>query len=79
MFLNYEFKKVISELEVLRKVLSKKNYIYFIDSLILYCYNLMGEGQKVISMLDENIFNISSTRKLILSLEASYNTNDKNV
>ncbi|HMQ68814.1 MAG TPA: hypothetical protein PKA90_09595 [Ignavibacteria bacterium] len=77
MFLNYEFKKVITELEVLKKSTFQKNYIYFIDSLILYCYNLLGEGQKVINLLEENVFNISSTRKLILSLEASLITNDK--
>lgn len=75
-FFQYEFKKVISELEILKKNTFQKNYIYFIDSLILYCYNLLGDGQKVISDLSENGFNISGTRKLILSLEASLLVND---
>jgi len=76
-FLNFEFTKVISELEVLKKNTFQKNYIYFIDSLILYCYNLLGDGEKVLNILESNIYNISSTRKLILGLEASLLTGDK--
>lgn len=70
-FLNYEFRQVIIELEILKKNTYQKNYIYFIDSLILYCYNLTDQPLTMLRLLKESEFKVSETRLIILRLEAS--------
>lgn len=70
-FLNYDIKDTIAQLEIIKKNVYLKNYIFFIDALILYCYNLVNQPAKVIYYLNNtNEYNISDTRKLILKLEA---------
>lgn len=75
-FLNFEFKETIKDLEVLRKNTHLKNYIYFIDALILYCYNLMNHPHTTNRLISEGNYSISKTRLLILQLEASLLLND---
>lgn len=70
-FLNFEFKETIRELELIKKNTYLKNYIYFIDALILYCYNLIGQPQTVNRLINENTHHVSKTRLLILQLESS--------
>ncbi len=70
-FLNFEFKQVIKELEILKKNTYQKNYLYFIDSLILYCYNLTNQPQVLNRLLKDSEYKISRTRLIILQLEAS--------
>lgn len=70
-FLNYEFKSVIKELEAMKKNTFLKNYIYFIDSLILYCFNLINQPLTVIQSINENNYKVTKTRSLILQLEAN--------
>ncbi|MEO8209138.1 MAG: AAA family ATPase [bacterium] len=76
-FLNYEFKEVIKELEIIKKNTYLKNYIYFIDALILYCYNLINNPQIVSRLINEGNYYVSKTRLLILQLEASLLLNDE--
>lgn len=75
-FLGFEFKSVVRELEQIKKGTHLKNYIFFIDSLILYCMNLLGQPFKMKQLLSENGFNVSKTRLLILQLESSLLLND---
>lgn len=71
-FLNYDIKDTIGQLEIIKKNVYLKNYIFFIDALILYCYNLLNQPAKVIYFLNNTKdYNVSNTRKLILKLEAS--------
>ncbi len=70
-FLNFEFKLVIKELEQIKKNTYLKNYIYFIDSLILYCYNLTNQPSSVNRILIEGQYSVSKTRAFILQLESS--------
>lgn len=70
-FLNYEFKAAVRELEVLKKNTFLKNYIYFIDSLILYCNNLLNQPVTLLNLIKGNDYKVSKTRMLILQLEAS--------
>lgn len=75
-FLNYEFKETIKELEIIRKNIYQKNYIYFIDALIIYCYNLSNQQGLVKRLITDGKYNVSKTRSLILQLEASLLQND---
>lgn len=75
-FLNFEFRQVINELEILKKHTYQKNYIYFIDSLILYCYNLTDQPLTMFRLLKEGEYKVSRTRQIILRLEASLLTKD---
>lgn len=75
-FLNYEFKETIKELEIIKRNIYQKNYIYFIDALILYCYNLNNQPSLVNRLIADGNYNVSKTRLLILQLEASLLQND---
>ncbi|HRJ98137.1 MAG TPA: hypothetical protein PL089_00815 [Ignavibacteria bacterium] len=75
-FLNHEYKKVISELEILKNKTHLRNYIYFIDALILYCYNLLDLPDSVLRYCDTSDFNVSVTRAYILKMEAYLLKND---
>ncbi|MEP7146046.1 MAG: hypothetical protein ABI792_03440 [bacterium] len=70
-FLDYQFKQVVKDLEFSKKHTFLKNYIYFIDSLILYCYNLTEQASMVSQLLNQENYFLSKTRKLIILLEAS--------
>ncbi len=76
-FLNHEFKETIKELEVLKKNTHLKNYVYFMDALILYSYNLINHPHMVNHLLNDGNYHISKTRSLILQLEASLLLNDE--
>lgn len=70
-FLHYEFEETIKELESTRKNTFLKNYIYFIDSLILYSYCLLNHPRAVIRHLESGKYRVSKTREIILRLEAN--------
>lgn len=70
-FLNFELKSVVKDLEIMRKETHLKNYLYFIDSLILYTYNIMNQPVTVIRLTSGSGYNTSKTRLLILLLEAN--------
>ncbi|MDQ3194615.1 MAG: hypothetical protein M3P82_06410, partial [Bacteroidota bacterium] len=70
-FLAHQFKEVLKDLEYSKKNTFLKNYIYFIDSLILYCYNLTEQASVVNNLMNEGHLFVSDTRKLIIQLEAS--------
>ncbi|MBK8554082.1 MAG: AAA family ATPase [Ignavibacteria bacterium] len=70
-FLNYDFKQVIRDFEILKKNTYQQNYIYFIDSLIMYCYNLTEQPLVLNRLLKDEDYKISKTRLIILQLEAS--------
>jgi len=76
-FLNFKFKETIKDLEIIKKYTHLKNYIYFIDALILYCYNLINHPNMINRLIIKGDFHISKTRQLILQLEASLLQNDK--
>ena len=75
-FLDHEYKKVISELEILKNKTHLRNYIYFIDALILYCYNLLDLPDSVLRYCDSSDYNVSVTRAYILKMEAYLLKND---
>ncbi|MEO8666030.1 MAG: hypothetical protein ABI462_11095, partial [Ignavibacteria bacterium] len=75
-FLSYQFKQVIKDLEYSKKNTFLKNYIYFIDSLILYCYNLTEQPTVVTHLLNDGSYCLSKTRHLIIQLEASLLSNN---
>ncbi len=70
-FLHFEFEETIRELESMKKNTFLKNYIYFIDSLILYSYCLLNHPRAVIRLLDSGKYKVSRTREIILRLEAN--------
>jgi len=69
-FFRGEFKETITQLEAVKKHTFLKNYVFFIDALILYCYNLTNAPQKTLYLLSSGTYNVSKTRGLILKLEA---------
>ena len=75
-FMRFEFRQVIKELEIMKINTYQKNYIYFIDSLILYCYNLSDQPLILLRLIKEGEFKVSRTRLLMLRLEASLLLND---
>lgn len=75
-FLNYDFRQVINELEILKKNTYQKNYIYFIDSLILYCYNLSDQPLTMLRLIKDGDYKVSRTRLIILRLEAGLLSKD---
>ncbi|MBX7041851.1 MAG: hypothetical protein K1X85_03020 [Ignavibacteria bacterium] len=70
-FLHFEFEETIRELEAVRKNTFLKNYVFFIDSLILYSYCLLNHPRAVMRHLDSGKYSVSKTRELILRLEAA--------
>ncbi len=70
-FLHFEFEDTIKELESMKKNTFLKNYIYFIDSLILYSYCLLNHPRAVIRLLDSGKYKVSRTREIILRIEAN--------
>ncbi|MBS1517330.1 MAG: AAA family ATPase [Bacteroidetes bacterium] len=76
LFLGHNYAKVITELEIMKKKTHLKNYIYFIDALILYCYNLLENPAAVLRNIQSGEYNVSSTRALILRQEAYLIKND---
>lgn len=70
-FLHFEFEETIKELESMRKNTFLKNYIYFIDSLILYSYCLLNHPRAVLRHLESGKYKVTKTRELILRLEAN--------
>ncbi len=69
-FLNHDFKTVIKELELIKKNIHLRNYIFFIDSLLIYCHNLLNQPLMAMSMIRNDEYKISKTRSLMLQLEA---------
>lgn len=69
-FFRGEYRETINQLEILKKNTFLKNYIFFIDALILYCYNLLNLPHKTLFLLTNGLYNVSKTRGLILKLEA---------
>ncbi|HRE41079.1 MAG TPA: hypothetical protein PLG90_07080, partial [Ignavibacteria bacterium] len=70
-FLTLEIRETINQLENIKRNTYLKNYIYFIDSLILFCFNLINQPAKVIYYLENTEeYAVSKTRKLILELES---------
>lgn len=69
-FFRGEFRETITQLEAVKKHTFLKNYVFFIDALILYCYNLINAPQKTLFLLGSGTYNVSRTRGLILKLEA---------
>lgn len=76
-FLNLDIRETVNLLENIKRNTYLKNYIYFIDSLILYCFNLINQPAKVIYYLENTEeYSVSKTRKLILELESYILLND---
>lgn len=75
-FLNHQYKNVISDLEVMKQQTHLKNYVYFIDALILYSYNLLENPGYVLRNTEKGDYSISVTRALILRQEAYLLNND---
>ncbi|MFZ1322948.1 MAG: hypothetical protein WAT71_15430 [Ignavibacteria bacterium] len=75
-FLNHQYKNVITDLEVMKQQTHLKNYIYFIDALILYSYNLLENPGYVLRNVEKGDYSISVTRALILRQEAYLLNND---
>lgn len=75
-FLELDFKTVIKESELSKKQAYLKNYIFFIDALILYCYNLLDQPVMVGRLIKNDSYNVSKTRLLILQLEAALLTGE---
>lgn len=69
-FFKAEYREAINQLEVLKKNTFLKNYVYFIDALILYCYNLLNLPHKTLYLLSQGGYSVSKTRGVILKLEA---------
>lgn len=69
-FLHFEFEEVIRDLERMKKDTFLKNYIYFIDSLIIYSYCLLNHPRAVLRHLESGKYRVSKTREIILKLEA---------
>lgn len=69
-FFKGEFRETINQLELVKKNTFLKNYVFFIDALILYCYNLLNLPHKTLFNLSNQHYNVSKTRGLILKLEA---------
>jgi two-component SAPR family response regulator len=69
-FLNKKFTDVIARLEQIKQNTYLRNYIYFVDALILYCYNLLDQPSKVSYLLSQKTYSVSKTRSLILKLES---------
>ncbi|MEO6696367.1 MAG: AAA family ATPase [Ignavibacteria bacterium] len=76
-FLNFKFNDTIKGLEIIKKYTHLKNYIYFIDALILYCYNLIDHPIMINRLMIRGDYHISKTRLLILQLEANLLQNDQ--
>ena len=70
-FLHFEFEETIKELDNIKKNTFLKNYIYFIDSLILYSYCLLNHPRAVIRLLESGKYRVSRTREIILKIEAN--------
>jgi two-component SAPR family response regulator len=77
-FLNKNFTDVIQKLELIKQNTYLRNYIFFVDALILYCYNLIDQPNKVSYILSQNNYCVSKTRSLVLSLESYLLLNDFN-
>ncbi|HQY52380.1 MAG TPA: hypothetical protein PLD63_08425 [Ignavibacteria bacterium] len=75
-FLNHQYKNVINDLEIMKQQTHLKNYIYFIDALILYSYNLIENPGYVLRNTEKGDYSISVTRALILRQEAYLLNND---
>lgn len=69
-FFKGEYRETINQLETVKKHTFLKNYIFFIDALILYCYNLLNLPHKTLYLLTNGGYSVSKTRGLILKLEA---------
>jgi len=69
-FFRGEYRETINQLESVKKHTFLKNYIFFIDALILYCYNLLNLPHKTLYLLSNGGYSVSKTRGLILKLEA---------